>query len=690
MKKLNIIILGLLIIPFLSFAQIDRSIRPKAAPAKELQIGNYETVELPNGLKVFIVENSKLPRISLSFVFDYDPILEGNLIGLSDITGQLLKTGTTTRTKAQIDEEIDFIGASVSTSATSIYASSLSSHKEKLLEIISDILINAKFNQAELDKAKSQMISGLAASKNDPSAISDRIEKLLVYGKNHPYGESPTEKTIDSIKLKDCENLYKTYIRPNVSYLAIVGDVKKAEIVPMIEKYFGTWAKQEVPKHVYETPKAPEVTTVSIVDRPNAVQSSITITFPVDLKPGTEDAIKARVMNSILGGGTSRLFDNLREKHGFTYGAYSSITPDKLIGIFSASAEVRNSATDSAITEFFNEINRIINEPVGLDEINLHKNELAGSFALSLESPQTIASFALNIERYKLDKDYYKNYLKKLELLDVPNVQYAAKKFLKPQNAHILVVGKAEVIADKIKKFSPNATINYYDEEGNAYDPTKKIKPAPANITAEIVNENYLAAIGGRKNLSKIKDITKKYSTLMQGMLIEMTEYQKAPNKLFIEIGAGGMILSKQIFDGTRAVSISPMAGQTDELEGDNLESMKLQSVLNLELDYAKYGVKLQLLGIEDINGSEAYKVEVIPATGAKSVDYYDVKSGLKVRSISEEGQSNYSDYKLINKIKYPGKISQDMQGQSIKFELKSVEVNKKLDDKLFSIEKAQ
>jgi len=687
MKKLNILILSILLFPFITFAQLDRSIRPKAAPAPEIKIGDYESYELPNGLKVFIVENSKLPRISLSFIFDYDPILEGDKAGLSDITGQLLKTATKTRTKAQIDEEIDFIGASIYTSTGSINASSLTRHKEKLFEIVSDVLINAQFLESELEKIKTQAISGLAASKNSPAAISSRLVKQLVYGKNHPYGESLTEKTIENIKLKDCENLFKTYIRPNISYLAIVGDVKKDEIIPLIEKYFGSWERKDVPKHVYETPKAPVKPTVSIVDRPNAVQSSITVAFPVDLKPGTDNAIKARLMNNILGGGTSRLFDNLREKHGFTYGAYSSLSPDKLIGIFEASSEVRNSATDSAITEILYEINRIMNEPVEEKEISLHRNEIAGGFALSLERPQTIASFALAIERYNLDKNYYKNYLKKLEALTIADVQQSAKQNLKPANTHIIVVGKAEEVAEKIKKFSPDAKVDFYDEDGNWYDPALKTRPAPEGMTAEKVIEKYLNAIGGRKVLSKTKDITKKYETLMQGMLIEMAVYQKAPNKLLVEINAGGMALSKQIFDGTKAVSLVPMMGQREDLEGDDLEKMKLQAALNIELDYAKYGVKLNLLGIEDINNSEAYKVEFINPDGSKSIDYYDVKTSLKIRSIDDNGVSNYSDYITIKKVKYPGKVSQEMQGQAINFELKTVEVNKKLKDELFKIE---
>lgn len=687
MKK-HIITIALLLLPFIIFAQLDRSVRPKAKPAAELKIGDYESVTLSNGLKVFIVENSKLPRLSLSFIFDYDNFTEGELCGLSDITGQLLKTATTTRTKAQIDEEIDFMGASLSTSSSSMYASSLSRHKEKLFELAADVLINAKFTQSELDKAKTQMISGLAAAKNSPAAIAERLERLLVYGKDHPYGESPTENTINNIKIEDCEKLYKTYIRPNVSYLAIVGDVRKDEIVPLVEKYFGAWERKDVPAHTYETPKAPSKTKVAIVDRPTAVQSTVTVAFPVELRPGTEEAIKARLMNSILGGSTSRLFDNLREKHGFTYGAYSSLSPDKLIGSFSASSDVRNSVTDSAITEILFEIKRIMNEKVEDKELGLHRNEIAGGFALSLESPQTIASFALSIERYKLDKNYYRNYLKKLEVLTYEDVMASARKNLKPDNAHIIVIGKAEEVAEKIRKFSTDGVIDYYDEEGNWYDPSKKVKPAPDGITAEIVIENYLKAIGGRKVLAKTKDITKKYSTLMQGMLIEMTVYQKAPNKLYVEIGSGGMILSQQIFDGTRGVSVVPMMGQSEEIEGDALENMKIQAILNLELDYAKHGVKLSLLGIEDIDGKEAYKVEMINPNGTKSIDFYDVVTALKVRSIEESGTSNFSDYTTIKKVKYPGKVTQEMQGQNISFELKTVEVNKKLDDKRFTIEK--
>jgi len=686
MRNITFITAILLMLPFLVKAQLDRSKMPEPGPAPQIQIGNFESFTLDNGLKVFVVENSKLPVVSFSFLFDYDKVLEGDKAGLSDITGQLLKTGTIKRSKEEIDEAIDFIGARVSTSANSVFASSLSRHTGVLLHVISDIIINAKFNQEELDRLKTQTISGLASSKNSPEAIIQRLRLKLLYGENHPYGESPTEETVNNIKLEDCENFYKTYIRPNVSYLAIVGDVKKKDIQPLIERYFGEWEKKDVPEHTYETPTAPERTTVSIVDRPVSVQSTISVAFPVELQPASDEAMKAGLMNSILGGGAARLFYNLRETHGYTYGAYSNLSPDKLIGNFNASTSVRTSVTDSAITEILYEINKIRTELVPEDEFNQNKNEWAGAFALSLERAQTIARFALNIERYNLPTDYYANYLKKFEAITQEDVKKAAQKFLKPENAHIIVVGKADEMAESLKKFSPQGKIDFYDEEANWYDPSMKLLPAPEGLTAEKVIEKYIAAKGGRKNLSKIKDITLKYSAMVQGMVISMETYQKAPNKMMVELNTSGMVLSRQIFDGERGIADVPMMGQKEELEGDALEAMKIQATFNIELDYAKHGVSLKLLGVENIGNTDAYKIEKTLPNGSKSFDYYDVKTGLKVRSISEGGRADFSDYRTVKKIKYPFEINQVMEGQSFKMKLQSVDVNKKLKDSLFEI----
>jgi zinc protease len=580
-----------------AFAQLDRSQRPEPGPAPRVEIGEAKSFTLDNGLRVFVVENSKVPRVTFSMVFDYDPVYEGHLAGLMDITGQMLRTATETRTKEMIDDEIDFIGASMNAGSKSLYATGLSRHSSKISELISDVLINARFEQEHFDRIVTQYKSNLQAEKNDPSSIASRINKVLVYGADHPYGVNTTEESLDNITLNMCREFYETFFRPEVTYMAIVGDVQFDEIKSLIERHFKDWKQGMVPAMSYETPQLPKGTRVALFDRPNAVQSTIRVSFPVDLKPGSEDAISARVLNAILGGSTSRLFDNLRETHGFTYGAYSSLSSDKLIGSFTAFTDVRNIATDSAVHEILYEINRLRFEPVPAEELQLYKNELNGNFALSLENPQTVANFALNIARYNLPDDYYATYLQRLAAINEKDVLDAANKYLFPDNANILVVGKAADVAENLKKFAFDGRIRYYDEDGNEYDPTKKLKPAPQGMTATDVTNRYIEVIGGAKKLSSMKDLTISATTEMQGMPISFETYNKAPNKLRVEIGSGGTIFSTQIFDGEKGVATSPMG--KEELTGEMLEEMKIQSVLNVELHYDEYGVRQELLGIE-------------------------------------------------------------------------------------------
>ncbi|MEE9430215.1 MAG: pitrilysin family protein, partial [Melioribacteraceae bacterium] len=430
------------------FAQLDRSIQPKPGPAAEIQLGDYESFELANGLKVFVIENHKLPKVTFRLETVRDPIKEGKNAGYISIAGQLLRRGTTTKTKAQIDEAIDFIGASLSTSGRSIYGSSLKKHFPSLMEVISDVVLNSNFKQEELDKIKKQTISNLAAAKEEPNAIASNLRSVLVYGNNHPYGEVATEESVESISLEMCKDYYKDYFKPNISLLALVGDINIDEAKELIENNLGTWEKKDVPSATYKTPKAPLVRKVAISDRDASVQSVVNISYPIELKKGSDDVIKASVLNTILGGTFSaRLMQNLREDKAYTYGSYSSISSDKLVGSFTASAKVRNEVTDSAVTEIFNEMQKLRDEKVGEVELTRFKNYLTGSFSRALEQPQTIATFALNIEKYNLSKNYYKNYLKKLNNVSADDIQNMAKKYLRPKNSNVIVVGSAKEVA---------------------------------------------------------------------------------------------------------------------------------------------------------------------------------------------------------------------------------------------------
>ena len=469
-KKFIALILSLISIS--TIAQIDRSKVPLPGSAPEIRIPKPKSFQLKNGLQVFIVENHKLPRVSFNLIIDRDLILEREKKGYVQIAGQILRRGTKNRTKDQIDEEIDFIGGSLSTYSNGLYASSLKKHMEKLLELVSDILLYPSFPEEELNKIKTQTLSSLAAQKDDPNSISNNLERVLLYGKKHPYGELTTEQTISNITIDDCRKYYRTYFKPNISYLAIVGDITKKEAKRWSRKYFEKWGKGTVPNYSYNPPKSPLKNQVAIVDRPNSVQSVIKIAYPISLKPGTVDDIKSNLMNKILGGGFSgRLFANLRETHGYTYGAYSSLSTDKWIGRFSASANVRNAVTDSSITQFFVEFNRICKEKVDSTELKRMQNYMIGSFTRRLEDPSTIADFALNIKRYDLSPDYYKNYLKGISAVSVEQIYEMANKYILPENAYILIVGKADEISEKL---SPFGDIVYYDIYGEKIETHNK------------------------------------------------------------------------------------------------------------------------------------------------------------------------------------------------------------------------
>ena len=687
MKNKFLVIIALLFTVSI-YAQVDRSKMPEPGPAPEIQLSDPASFVLDNGLKVFIVENEKLPRVSYSLVIDRDPIFEGENAGYVSLAGQLLRTGTKTKSKAEIDEAVDFIGASLNTTATSIFASSLKKHTDELLTIVSDIALNAEFNQDELDKIKKQTISGLKAQKDDPNAIAGNVRNALVYGLEHPYGEQVTENTVEAVTLEDCQNYYQQYFSPSAAYLAIVGDIDKGEAEELVEKYFSDWQPKEIPSAQYEIPNKPLVNKVGLVDRPQSVQSVIHVAYPVKLNVGDPDAIKVSVANMMLGGYfSSKLNSNLREDKGYTYGARSSVDSDELIGRFDASTQVRNEVTDSTITEILNELKNMRNGEFTDKELEMAKNYLIGSFSRSLESPATIARFALNIERYGLDKDYYKNYLKNLNAVTRDDIVAVSKKYFKPDESHIIVVGKGEEVADDLKKFSLSGQIDYYDVYGNEYDPdAKKVEEG---VTVETIINDYIEAQGGKEQIESINNVQTIMKGKVQGMDVTLTLTRKSPNMLHQELDAG-VFKQTTMFDGENGVQIAN--GQKVPLEGDRLEEMKIQATMNLYFDYTKYGIEAELKGIKDIDGKDAYEIELTLPSGKKWYHYYDIETGLKIREVSTidspQGSFtqtvNMSDYKEVDGVKFPHKLSQQLGPQSIDLEVTAININQDISDEMF------
>lgn len=672
-------------------AQVDRTKAPKPGPAPIVKVGKPATFTLPNGLRIFVVQNNKLPRVTATLTIDRAPLVEGEKAGYTSIAGELMGEGTKTKPKDELDEEVDFLGADLSTSSTNASVNALTNNFNKAFALMADVVLNPAFPEEELEKIKKRTISGLQSEKDNPSSITSKVISKVVYGNKHPYGEFDTEESISKITMADVKNYYNTYWKPNIAYLVFVGDITPANAQKLATQYFGKWKRGVVPTFKYDVVKAPTKTKVCIVDRPSSVQSVISIVSPVDLKPNSTDVISGRVMNNILGeSATARLFMNLREKHGFTYGAYSSLSTDKLVGTFKGNASVRNEKTDSAIQEFLNEFNRIRKSPVDKDELATVKSYLAGGFARSLESPSTIASFALNTAINKMPADYYQNYLSNLDKVTIANVQQMANKYIAPNNMYIVIVGNAKEISKGLEKYGE---ITYYDNEGNETKLSAS-KAVDASITAESIVKKFITNIGGEQAIASITDVKMKGSMEIPGAPFKPdVSVDVIAGKAYIRnVSAmnGAMVLQKQSVINGIYKEEGQMVAKGEMDDEDKEELNEEQSIVN-EIYYLKNKYEMKVNSIENIEGKDAYEVAFTSAKGKKFTNYYDVETGLKVKSVSMvEGEGGakvpmptfYSDYKTFNGVQLPTKLIID-QGVKMVLVFNDIKTNSglKLED---------
>ena len=633
----HLIILYIFLLSTVSWGQIDRSKAPSPQPNPKVNIPSPAETELGNGLKVIIVENHNLPKVSFQLYIDNPPVMEGDKVGIADIFGDLLGGGTKDLTKDQFNEKIDFLGATFSPSSKGFYASSLSKHSDKLLPLLKSVINEPLLSEEEFEKIKTKFLSGLEAAKSDAGSMSANTSNVVNYGKNHPYGEVLTEKTLGNITIDDMKAYYQKYFRPNNAYLVIVGDIDPQSAKRMASKYFGDWEKstEKYPVTNFKTDKINE-SQVVFVKKAGAVQSVISITHTLDLKPNSPDAIKLSVLNSILGGGSfsARLMSNLREDKAYTYGCYSSVDSDPLIGEFSAGGSFRNDVTDSAVVEILNEIKRIANEEITDAELDLVIKSKTGAFARSLENPQTVARFALNTARFNLPADYYTNYLKTLEGVTKADVLAVAKKYLQPNNLNIVVVGNEE-IAEKLARFDSDGKVEFRNGLGEiAVD----ILPVPEGVTANSVIQNYINKIYLTDNQKVIAKKNKKTKFILaeydgslpsMGMAFNLKTANASPNKSASVMKANGMTVQQEYFDGT--------TGKTVSMQGDKAlteDEIKSKTVPNYPFDQLHYFLEgiyqISLLGIESKDDKSFYKIEVKNTlSNSMSLEYYNVATGL-------------------------------------------------------------
>jgi len=691
MKNRIILLITTMLISFSVSAQLDRSIQPVGGPTPKIKLDKPKEFKLKNGIKVLVVENHKLPRVSYSLRIDGTPILEGEKAGVLSILGQMLGNGTTSIEKDVFNEEIDYLGANVSIGFRSSFASSLTKHNDRILELMADAIINPLLTVEEFDKTKEQLIESLKADEKSIDAIGSRVGNALSYGKNHVYGEFITEETLNKISYEDVIDFHKKYTYPNSAYIVVIGDVNYKEVKKSITEKFSVWKKaKKVENDVPVLTPNVGLTEVNFIDLPSATQSSIGVTNNVELKMNDEDYFTALITNNILGGGgEGYLFKNLREDKGYTYGAYSSLGSSRYgVARFSAGAKVRNMVTDSAVTEIVNEIVRIRTELVDAELLKNAKAKYVGNFIMRLERPQTIANYALNIKLNDLPEDFYETYLEKINAVTAEDVKRVANKYFKIANTRIIVVGKGSDVVENLEKVG--FPINYFDKYANAVAKPVFNKAIPEGMTALDVVDNYIKAIGGKDMLLNVNTLVSNMDVTIPGAPFKPMAISKQmmPNKISFEMKAnmGGqtMSLMKRNFSGEKGY----MEQQGQKMLMSEEEIMEAKNVEGIfeELYYSDDQTKL--LSINSIDGKDVYKIKVVK-NEKTSYRYYSVESGYLI-SIEEEDENKnisstkYGDYRSVNGIMMPYFMQVNAGGQNLEFNTTEVMVNTELKDSDF------
>lgn len=662
--------------------ELDRSQPPKAGPMPQVTFGKPHTFALDNGLKVLMVENHKLPRVSASLIIDNKPYLEKEKVGVSELLGQLMGAGTKNISKDDFNEKVDFMGASLSISNSGASMASLKTHFPEVMALMADAVKNPHFAQEELDKQKALTLEGIRAGEKSVSSISSNVEPALIYGKNHPYGEIMTKETVENVTLADIEQNYNTYYKPNNAYLAIVGDIDSKDTEALVKKLFADWKKGEVPAEDLIKPQNVGKTEINLINVPTAVQSNIRLATNIDeLKLTDPDYMPLSLANYILGGsGNSRLFMNLREKRKFTYGAYSSINRDEYASTFGASASVRNAVVDSAVVEFLNEINKIRDEKVSDDELKTAKAAYTGNFVMGVQKPENVARFALNTALYNLPEDYYQKYLERLNAVTAEDIQKMAQKYFKPENLRIIIVGKADEVSQELEKL--NLPINYFDKFAN---PAQKPEAAevPEGVTPETIVNAYFKAIGGEDKVNKVKTLfVVSEADMQQGMPVKSVLKSSVPNKVMFHLEIGGQVLEKEVFNGK--TGYLEIEGKKSDMSPKEINQNKAQSEPFQDKNHKKGTLK----GIEKVGDEEAYVISL----ESKNI-YYSVKTGLKLQESNFlkdpqmgdiEVLTTFSDYKPVEGILFPHSVTQTSGDMKMPFKVKTIKINKEVTDKDF------
>ena len=688
MKRIIIVALGVMLLQN-SFAQIkvDRSKKPAAGPAPVISIKDPVIFNLSNGMTILVVENHKVPKVRAILNIDAGVIKEGSKAGVMDLMGQMLGEGTTSMDKSKFDESVDIIGADVNLNFSGGSASALTRYFDKAFMLMADALKNPSFPEESFKKLQSQTITGLKQNEKRAATIAERVNTALSYGKQTALGEFTTEQSVKGLSLDDIKEAYKNYITPSRSYLTFIGDITPATAKALAEKAFANWTGVKLTLPVIADVQNPSKTEIDFVDVATAVQAELRVGNLVTNPLNGSDYHALVLANYILGGGAeSKLFMNVREKHGFAYDAHSVMGSGRFQNLFTAVTQVRTDKADSAAAEVISEILNMRDGKITEDELNNAKAVYNGLFALRMENPAITATYASNILINNLPKDFYRTYLQKINSLTVADIQRVAKNYFNESNARIVIVGNGSKILPNLTRLG--YPIKKYDRFADpVIDKPAEVKADESVKTTDKVSafnivEDYLKAIGGKEEVKKVNSFSATISLEMQGRSFTGSEKIMSPNKHLTELKMGEMIIMRSVFDGTKGYQ--QQGPQKNDLnEGETKEALDDKGVIP-QLYYIGADYKTEYIGSGKIGEETTYRLKVVMPSGRLSIQEYSSKTGLllKEETTTKDADTDtpltieYKNYKKAGNIMMPYEVTRNEGGQEYTIIYTDIKIN--------------
>ncbi|MCS7176163.1 MAG: insulinase family protein [Candidatus Kapabacteria bacterium] len=655
---------------------------PEPLPAKEFRFPEHKEFQLPNGLKVFLIEDHEQPTVTLRLQINAGDASD-DIPGVAHLTALMLTKGAGKRSAQQIAAAIDSVGATLRASSagdfTSVTASTLKKHLRLVLEIFADVVQRPTFPEEELQKLRPQVISEIRQERARPGSLAQAMARKVVYGEEHPYARRRTEQSVEQIRARDLRRFHEQYYHPRNATLAVVGDVREAEILPLLRQAFGQWKKRGEVKERSFPAVAPMPNGIYFIARPGSVQSSIVVTAAT-VPFAHPDYEALEVLAELLGSGFGgRLFRSLRETYAYTYAPFAFQTEAKYINRLALGADVRTPVTDSALRVIQHELEQIREYPPTEEELNRIKQAMVGTYLRSFESPEFIASLLQRADLYGLTKDHLRLYPNRILDISPWQVRNVAEKYLQPMGLRVVVVGDPKVLPQ-------------LQAIAKVYEYTQELQPAPVyqpvEMSVEELLRRYVAAVGGSTKLEALQSLRQQGRVRVQvsGMTIE-GEFErswKAPNKSAAQLKTPYFV-QRSWSDGSNVwVEAS---GVRSEVSGREREKELLQAHPFYVAYLPKLGFRCEVLG----KRGDQIVLRAEAPYGGEHLYYFNASSYLLERAEKMEPTAHgdqpltevYSEYMQVDGLRLPKHVQVDSPWGALHFE-NAYQLNPAVEDSEF------